>query len=166
MDYFTEYKILDNFISKEELSNICDIIMGVDFPWYFQEKINTLHSKIDTSFYFTHLVFINNKVNSDFFNLFLPVLAKLDIKSLIRVKINCYPCTDKIKENEPHKDYEYDHKGVVFYFNTCNGYTKLNDGTKIDSIANRALFFNPAVPHQSTTCTNSKARFNMNINYS
>ena len=165
MNQPTDYKILDNFISEKELSDICDVIMGVDFPWYFQEKINTKHSEEDKSFYFTHLLFINNKINSDFFNLFLPVLSKLDITSLIRVKVNCYPCTDRIEENKPHKDYEYDHKGLVFYFNTCDGYTKLDETTKIDSIANRALFFNPAVPHQSTTCTNAKARFNMNINY-
>ena len=53
----------------------------------------------------------------------------------------------------------------MFYFNTCDGYTKLNDGTKVESVANRALFFDPSIPHQSTNCTNAKARFNININY-
>jgi hypothetical protein len=108
---------------------------------------------------------MDNKINSNAFDLFSPIIKKLNAKSLIRVKINCYPCTEVIKENESHKDYEYDHKGFIYYFNTCDGYTKLNDGTKIDSVANRALFFNPSIPHQSTTCTNAKARFNMNINY-
>jgi hypothetical protein len=165
MDQHANYKICDNFISEKDLSNIYDIITGVNFPWYFQEKINTKHSKKDQSFYFTHLLFVDNKINSDIFNLFLPIISKLNAKSLIRVKVNCYPCTEKIQENEPHTDYDYDHKGLVYYFNTCDGYTKLSDNIKVDSISNRALFFNPALPHQSTTCTNAKARFNMNINY-
>jgi hypothetical protein len=165
MDTDTEHTIKNNFISKKELKKIYDMISGVDFPWYFQEKINTFHSTKDNSFYFTHLLVMDNKINSNAFDLFYPIIKKLNAKSLIRVKINCYPCTEVIKENESHKDYEYDHKGFIYYFNTCDGYTKLNDGTKIDSVANRALFFNPSVPHQSTTCTNAKARFNMNINY-
>lgn len=159
------YDVTDNFIDDNDLSKIVDTITGVNFPWYFQEKINTNHSKKDTSFYFTHLLFIDNKINSDAFNLFLPIINKLDIKSLIRVKLNCYPRTDIIQENKSHKDYEYTHKGFIFYFNDCDGYTKLSDTIKIESMANRGLFFDPSLPHQSTTCTNAKARFNMNINY-
>lgn len=159
------YDIKDDFISNKDLTKIVDVITGVDFPWYFQEKINTNHSKTDTSFYFTHLLFVNNKVNSDAFNLFLPIIDKLDIESLIRIKLNCYPRTDILQENKSHKDYEYTHKGFIFYFNTCDGYTKLSNNVKIQSISNRGLFFDPTIPHQSTTCTNAKARFNMNINY-
>jgi len=159
------YNISDNFISQKELSSMIELITGVNFPWYFQEQINTHHLKTDNSFYFTHLLFIDNRINSDAFDVFFPIIDKLQAKSLIRVKLNCYPRTEKIQENEPHKDYEYDHKGLIFYFNNCDGYTKLNGSTKIETVANRALFFNPALPHQSSTCTNAKARFNMNINY-
>ena len=49
--------------------------------------------------------------------------------------------------------------------NTCDGYTKLKDGTKIDSVANRVLLFDPSKEHCSTTTTNVPARFNININY-
>jgi len=160
-----EYKTIDNFISKKELKNINKIIMGKNFPWYFQDQINSKHSKNDTSFYFTHLLYIDNKINSNYYDLFSPILNKLEIKSLIRIKVNCYPNTQKIIENKPHKDYKYKHKGCIFYFNSCNGYTKLKDDTKINSIENRVLFFDPSINHQSTTCTNTKARFNMNINY-
>ena len=43
--------------------------------------------------------------------------------------------------------------------------TLIFDGTKIDSIANRALLFDPSKLHSSTSCTDDKVRLNMNINY-
>ena len=160
-----KYKIIDNFISKKDLKNINKLVMGKNFPWYFQDQINFKHSKKDNSYYLTHLLYIDDRINSPYYNFFSPILNKLKIKSLIRIKVNCYPHTPKIMVHESHKDYEYKHKGCIFYFNSCNGYTKLKDNTKIDSIENRALFFDPSINHQSTSCTNTKARFNMNINY-
>ena len=87
------------------------------------------------------------------------------MKALNRMKLNLYPRTDKIEVHEPHIDYDYDHKGCLFSFNTCDGYTKLEDGTKIQSVENRALLFNPSTLHSSTSTTNAKARINININY-
>ena len=54
---------------------------------------------------------------------------------------------------------------ALLSLNTCDGYTKLKDGTKIDSVANRVLLFDPCEEHCSTTTTNVKARFNINVNY-
>lgn len=160
-----KYKIIDNFIDKNQFQKIVNTLFDNNFPWFFQNEINSNYEKNNNSFYFTHLLYIDNKVNSQFYDLFLPILNKIKIKTLMRVKINCYTSTEKIKENKPHTDENYKHKGCVFSFNTCDGYTKLKDGTKIKSIENRALFFDPSLPHQSTTCTNAKARFNMNVNY-
>ena len=42
---------------------------------------------------------------------------------------------------------------------------KLEDGTEIESRANRVLLFDPSKPHHSTSCTNDKRRVNININY-
>ena len=42
---------------------------------------------------------------------------------------------------------------------------KLEDGTKIDSIANRILLFDSSKKHCSTTTTNTFARINININF-
>jgi len=159
-----KYKIIDNFIDKDDLKKINDVISGKDFPWFFQNEINSNYSKDDSTFYFTHLLFLN-KVNSSFYDLFLPILNKIKIKKILRVKLNCYPSTEKIRENKSHTDENYKHKGCVFSFNTCDGYTKLKDETKIKSVENRMLFFDPSLSHQSTTCTTAKARFNMNINY-
>ena len=45
------------------------------------------------------------------------------------------------------------------------GYTKLLDGTVIESIANRLLTFPTNMPHTSSTCNDKQIRSNININY-
>ena len=74
--------------------------------------------------------------------------------------------TKILHEHHPmHSDYKFTHSGAILSLNTCDGYTKLKDGTKIDSVANRILFFDAGEKHCSTTTTNTFARFNININY-
>ena len=57
------------------------------------------------------------------------------------------------------------HKTGIFSINTCNGYTKLEDGTKIDSVANRMLLFDASRPHTPSTTTDQTVRVNINFNY-
>ena len=59
----------------------------------------------------------------------------------------------------------FPHKGAIFYINTNNGFTVLEDGTEIASVSNRLLLFNPSEPHHSTSCTDVKRRVNINFNY-
>ena len=95
-------------------------------------------------------------------------LVCLNIFSLLRIKINCYPKTEKIIIHGKHKDFSGFNgsiKAVLFSLNTCNGSTILEDGKEIKSVANRALFFDCMKPHSSTSCTDKEARFNININY-
>ena len=41
---------------------------------------------------------------------------------------------DKLIEHDLHTDYDYSNNGAVFSINTCDGYTKFEDGTKIKPI--------------------------------
>jgi len=118
------------------------------------------------TFYLTHLAYINNKAHSDLFsiigNMFINALK---IKSLIRIKANFYPNQGQFVEHEYHVDYKFKHIGAIFSLNTCNGYTKLYDGTKIDSVENRLLIFDASTKHCSTNTTNAERRLNINFNY-
>ena len=103
-----------------------------------------------------HHVFYEKEVNSSLYDMIKNNLLNfLDIKALIRVKANLYPNQNIKKINEMHKDYLYKHKGAIFSIN----------GTKIDSVENRMLFFDPSIEHDSENCTNDKVRINININY-
>jgi len=160
------YEIVDNFLDKKEFDQLCNIITDWYFPWYFQSRINGAYEKDeDNSFYLTHVLYADNKLNSDLYNHFLPLINKINPKALVRVKANCYANTPKIEVHKKHIDFPFTHKGCLYSINTCDGATILEDGTKIDSVENRALFFDPSKTHSSTSTTNAKARLNINLNY-
>ena len=56
-------------------------------------------------------------------------------------------------------------KGALFSLNTCDGYTGFEDGTQIDSVENRVVFFDATKQHHSTSCSNAPYRLNINVNY-
>ena len=160
-----KYEIIDNFLPIDDFTRLNNLLHQ-QVPFYFQKEINTEHIE-DNQFYMTHMLFNieHEPMYSTFYWDYKKILNRLKIKSLIRMKINLYPKTDTLEVHEPHIDYEYLHKGCLLSFNTCDGFTILEDGTKIESVANRMLFFDPSKKHQSTDCTNTKFRLNINFNY-
>ena len=96
---------------------------------------------------------------------FVSIKLYNDPKTLIRIKGNLYMKTTKIFNHNPHRDYPFKHNGAIFYINSNDGKTVLENGEEIDSVANRLLLFDSSKPHNSTSCTNAKCRINININY-
>ena len=89
----------------------------------------------------------------------------LEANHFLRIKANLYPSSETLHEHKMHVDFDYSHCTALFSLNTCDGYTKLKDGTKINSVANRILLFDASEEHCSTTTTDTFARVNININY-
>ena len=160
------YKVIDNFLPEEDFNLIKNTIYAGDFEWYHFDDIANKDNVIDNYYYQVHLIYNQWRPNSHHYDLFLnKILNKMDIKSLIRVKINLFPNQGKFIEHPMHTDYDWEHKGALLSINSCDGYTKLEDGTKIDSVANRMLFFDSSKPHCSTNTTNNSRRVNINFNY-
>jgi len=172
----SQYKIYDNFLDQREFLLIQDLVMSSQLPYNYNSILNydqeNDYEKHKYDYYFTHLAYRNDRddiikggTKTVYLENFMPIIKKLSVASLIRVKVNFYPRTEKVKTHASHKDYHFDHNGALFYINSCDGYTILEDGTKIESIANRVLIFNAGTPHSSTSCTNAHGRFNINFNY-
>ena len=157
-------KIVDDFLDKKHFEELQEIVLGLDFPWYFQKSVNFNQEDKDLYFYLTHLLFADNQPYSNFLPVFQPLLDKIGYNKLIRVKLNLYPRTEQLRVNAPHVDFPFDNKGFLFYFNTCDSKTVLQD-TYIDCVENRGVYFDPTKPHSSSSCTNVKARFSLNVNY-
>ena len=87
------------------------------------------------------------------------------MRCLIKIRVNYFPNTNTLHEYIPHTDCPFSHTAALLSLNTCDGYTKLVDGTKIDSVANRVLFLDAGEEHNGTTTTNANARFNLVVNY-
>jgi hypothetical protein len=162
-----KYKVIDNFLPKNNLNIIKNLLLGNNFNWFYHPDVNYKDKESENMiFYFSHLFYKNYIPLSPFFDLINQnLLSFIDIKSLIRVKSNLYPNQHSKKTNGFHVDYEFQHKGAIFYINTNNGKTILNDKIKIESVENRILFFDPSIKHDSENCTDQKVRVNININY-
>jgi hypothetical protein len=161
-----KYTIQDNYLNAADYKNLKKIIMGGKFPWYFKSGVVTLKEKDSSHCYWVHFFFSREDgISSPFFKILEPILKKLKVKALMRIKANLYSNQGEIKEHQKHVDFPFKHKGAIFYLNTCNGFTTLADGTKIESVGNRILLFNPSIPHHSSTCTDENTRVNININY-
>ena len=98
-------------------------------------------------------------------NMLSPLLRLAKVEKLIRAKVNYYPKTSEIVHHKDHTDWRFEHKGALFYLNDCDGLTVLEDGTEVESVANRLLLFDSSKPHHSTTTTNADRRLNINLNY-
>ena len=162
----SNYKIVDNALPNDYFEKLQSIIMGDSFPWFYASSV-AIKGQTDPHFYFTHTFYKNQRPWSQYFDELLPLLDGdvLDIKAMIRIKANCYPQTHELISHGVHTDMKFKHKGAILYINKNNGFTVLHDGTKIESIPNRILIFDSSLPHNSTTCTDAKCRFNINMNY-
>jgi hypothetical protein len=160
-----KYKIIDNFLDQENFLNIKQaIVTSGNFPWYITENISGTIG--DTDYYFTHLIYKDHSINSSYYNIIKPIVDKLNVFALRRIKANFYPSTKEIIKHAYHIDHPTPNTGSIYYINTNNGKTILDDGTEVESIENRLLIFEANVKHRSTTCTDDPiGRFNINFNY-
>ena len=170
-------EIIDNFLQQDDFDTIASTIMSKGFPWYHQDDVAYKDEvKEDMTFYSTHWLYKDDKPRFDTsLELIMPILKRLGsmndnykLRTLVRVKLNSYPNQNKFIEHPWHEDFEPNtlpYKACLFSLNTCDGYTKFKDGTKIESVANRAILFDPCISHHSTNTTDQTRRVNININY-
>jgi hypothetical protein len=162
-------KVIDNFISKYDFNILSSSIN--DIPWFFStisngdDKDELLCEELN-NFHFTHLFYKDYQITSDKCELIVPIIQKLDVRALVKIKANLTPRTNEIIKHCLHTDLDYnDSYTAVYYANSNDGYTLFEDGTKIESIENRIVIFPSNMKHTGTTCTNQKNRIVINFNY-
>lgn len=165
------YKIVDNFLEESKFKQIKKyMITSGSLPWYIRSGVSEIGNESEGSF-LTHLFYWQHQVTSSNFSVLEPLLENISPIALVRIKANFYPTTKKIIKHNFHIDYEINGsaipcKACLFYLNTNNGKTVFKDGGEVESVENRAVFFDASIYHQSTTCTDdSIGRFNINFNY-
>ena len=160
-------------------------------PWWYGAIIpdNLNHANTDdpNQYFFTHLIYKDQIPKSEQYNVILPWCkvirevinngdkeweGKREYREdndwnplLLRVRANLFPGTTTLHTYDMHTDYPFSHTAAILSLNTCDGYTKLVDGTKIDSVANRMVLFDAGKEHAATNTTNTNARFNLIANF-
>jgi hypothetical protein len=159
-----EIKIKDNFFEQETFNSIFNAISSDEFPWFYLNGIANKEDLSDLGFY--HILYYNHRPNSSFADhIISPIVAAVKPKAIIRCRVSSYLMGGKIIHHAWHKDWPYSHKAFMLYLNTNDGYTSFKDGTKINCVANRAVFFDPSVLHRSSNCTDQERRLVLTMNY-
>ena len=164
-------KIVDDFLSKEIFDEVQTVLMGNQFSWHYSNSIDYPGEKTG-QFQFCHDFYQNDVPRSVNFESLTPILKIINPIVLLRIKANLLTKTSNIIENAFHIDMggvseeKLKHWTTsIFYMNTNNGYTKFEDGTKVESVANRMVTFPITMRHTGTSCTDEKIRVVINFNY-
>jgi len=153
--------IKQNFLDNVYFENLNKTVLSHLFQWYIQ-GVNDAEDKHKQ---FVHIFYIDNNISSNHFDVLRPLLHKLNIGNLIRIKLNLLTRTNEIIEHEYHQDSSHpDAVTSILYLNTNNGYTRFKD-KKIKSKANTLITFPSNIFHSGTTCTDKEFRLVLNIVY-
>ena len=162
----SDIKIYDDLLPNPDYLLIN--MLSPQFNWHFGGKVSNdrMCDELD-DYQFANVMYQDMTPKNDEFGLVTDILnlAKLKIAALIRVKANLNPRTHKIIKHGFHVDLPYPCTTAIYYVNTCNGFTEFEDGTVVESVANRFVTFPSSLKHTGTTCTDQKARIVINFNY-
>ena len=163
-------KIIDNFLPELIFRELKNDITSNKFPFYIINRLNSFQTdKNKFDWYANHILYDDYTSMSNYFPKIESVIKRIKeveiFRSLIRVKVNFYPYSEKLIEHAPHTDYDFSHTGAVLSLNTCDGFTRLSDNSIVDSGENRIVFFDASTIHNSTTTTTSIGRYNINFNF-
>ena len=159
-------RVKDNYLSEKDHQILYNGVTSSYFPLFF----NSFKTAEDDSgledFQFIHSFYDSFSRNSTAFNLVAPLVKKLNPKSLVRIKLNLNPYSQKLIVGTYHQDQPFKCKGAIYYLNTNNGYTLFKKGEKkIKSVKNRIVFFEANESHLGTNSTDCKNRLVLNFNY-
>jgi len=171
--------IVDNFLPPSLFNDIQKLVMGERIQWVFSPNATSLDSPDE--FYFVHRVFTPYAPDlkhaaleqpehvSPFFHDIKPILYFLDdrLKFMVDrlIRINCTLCTNQgvAKSQDMHTDFPFPHYTGIFYVNTNNGPTIVED-YRVDSVANRFVLFDGLKPHCASLQDDTQGRFNIVFN--
>jgi len=163
-------QVIDNFLDYDSFINIQQAFFSFDCKWEWSEvverdELRTGLSDLD-NYQFVHGIHGGAMPESRLFERMPPLLDKLNVAAIIRIKANLTTKTPSIVEHGYHVDQRFPHsKTAIFYLNTCDGYTSFENEGIVESVENRIVIFDSDKRHTGTSLTNDPRRVVININY-
>ena len=152
-------EIIDDFLPQTDFDIISGVFASRQLAWTCIDD-----DPSQNGIQFCHVLYSDFAPCSHLWPLLDSIHPVLRPGAYARVKANLQPRTEKIIQNNFHNDFEHCITSI-FYLNSNDGYTLFEDGTKIDSVANRLLTFDSNLNHTGTTCTDQPTRMVINFNY-
>tara|TARA_R100000353_G_scaffold175632_1_gene146548 strand:- start:1270 stop:1860 length:591 start_codon:yes stop_codon:yes gene_type:complete len=176
-------RIVDDFLPRGDYLQIKEhLIDNPDIPYSFYEgKVygkdankNLQDSHMCHAFYHLNR-FPHEPVTTQYLGLMLPIIARCRVLAIHRIKANLETYSgSEPYESEYHVDWENEEniksnmQAAIYYVNTNNGYTDFKDGEevrKVESVANRMVFFDAELPHRGVSSTDTRYRSVINFNW-
>ena len=187
-----KYEVIDNFLSDSDFTELKDNIfpppgMGGreqhihNLSWVYDvgltddhyeepphlkkitdiEPLNPIHE-----WCFAHL-FLAGPYQTQTLSYLSVLLSKINPISMFRIQANFTVQQEKLGRSLFHIDYEGKTTMTtsIFYMNTTNGPTILEDGTEIECRANRLVTYPYNTYHAGVMCTDQPYRIVINLNY-
>ena len=157
-----EKEVIDNFLPEDQFKIIENNLLHTRFPWGFVPQV---YSSERAQFVHEFWNPIEGNI-SEHKQLTIPFINRLKPSAILRIKANLQPKNIEVYEDPLHVDLsKVSCTTSIFYVNTCNGYTYFEDGSKVESAANRLVTFPSQTKHAGTTCSDQVSRVVINFNY-
>lgn len=180
-------RIVDNFLPSGDYHQIKEhLIDKPDIPFSFYEgKVfgkdankNLQDSHMCHAFYHFNR-FPAEPTASQYMGLMLPIIGRCRVLAVHRIKCNLeLHAGSEPYASEWHSDWNTSEpnvaqdrpkmEGAIYYVNTNNGYTEFKDGEevrKVESVANRIVFFSAHTLHRGVSSTDTRYRCVINFNW-
>ena len=179
-----KYKIIDNFLSDSDFAELKNNVLPQkisDIGWVYNGELTSAeipephHLKKVTDIELLnpiHNWFFTNLLS--FSSLYIPhppflnvLLDKIDPLAVYRIQANFTVQQEKRGRDLFHMDHQLAPSMItsIFYMNTTNGSTILEDGTEIECRENRLVSYPYNTYHAGVRCTDQLYRIVINLNY-
>ena len=161
-------RIVDDFLDSDSYLRIKESLEYKDFWTYDPYKAGGMSDQIKDG-QLTHDFFFE-MYRSPHIEVLFPIIGRIKPMAIWRIKANLQLHGGEAYKSNWHYDFTGDGYPVenmetaIYYVNSNNGYTEFTD-CKVDSVANRMVFFPSNTKHRGVNATNVKARYVINFNY-
>ena len=192
-------KVIDDFLPQDQFREIADAVLSEKFPWFYSQYVSLAPEDnvvkdplaVETDG-FNHVIYDRPyDVTSFTYELFVPFFKQLERFKFTKnhlIRARCSMKQPRVNYNEdnynlPHVDYYFPHETMIFYFNDCDGDTRIFDQTfvpvpggpgigydrfstrtRVSPKANRLVWINGLQYHTASNPINSGRRVILNIN--
>ncbi len=164
-------KVYDDFLTKEEYIPIYQYFLDNTIPWYWMDGII---EQGDGLVQFVNMCYAKDTIiNPVMYDMLMPIFNNIKPMALHRIKANLTlskHLQDVDSQKMLHVDSPYCHNcgnmnTGIYYVNSNDGGTLFEDGTKIESVANRFVVFPCNMKHAGVPASNVNRRIVINFNW-
>ena len=165
--YISDMRIIDDFLDVDYHAHLHDILMGWEFPWFYQHTLTHGCDKVQAHG-FNH--WLTDDGDPDFAPLVQRMQDEVSAKECLRVRADMTLYNPDKHQHEYHTDFDFPHTTAIFYVNTSDGNTVLKsngpaNGLEVEPVENRLFIFNGLKSHTGHSPTKNKSRVLINMNF-